>query len=128
MTFDTSINKTVAREVGAAVEEALKEVAEKFGLSVEVRGGSYDANSFRPKVEFLTKNAAEDEFRTYADMYGLDPDWFGAEFKAGGKTFKISGISTRSPKRPIICTEVGTDRRYKFTVDGIKASFVKAAI
>ncbi len=119
-----SINKTLAKEIGAAVEEALTEVAEKYGLTVQVRGGTFDATSFKPKVEFSTANAAEDEFRTYAEIYGLEGDDFGRVFTTGGKTFAISGLAPRNRTRPILATEVGTDRTYKFTVDGIKKALV----
>ncbi len=115
----SSINKTVARDVGAAVEEALAEVAEKFGLTVEVRGGSYDATSFRPKVEFKTAGAAEDEFRTYAQMFGLDPDDFGRDFVSKGRHFRISGLATRSHTYPILATEIASGKVYKFTSEGI---------
>ncbi len=114
----SSINKSVAKEIGAAVEEALAEVAEKFGLKVEVRGGSFDANSFRPKVEFQTAGAAEDEFRTYAAMYGLDPDDFGRKFVSKGRTFRVSGLATRSRTYPILATDIASSKTYKFTAEG----------
>lgn len=116
----TSIDKTTAKAIGEAVQEALKGVAEQFDLQVEVRGGTFDATSFKPKVEFTTANAAEDVFRTYADMYDLDPDDFGKEFTASGKRFKISGLAPQNRSRPILATEVSTGRGYKFTVDGIQ--------
>ncbi len=114
----SSINKSTARDIGIAVEEALAEVAEKYGLTVEVRGGSYDSTSFRPKVEFKTAGAAEDEFRTYATMYGLEPDDFGKEFTSKGRKFRISGLATRSRTYPILATDIASSKTYKFTAEG----------
>lgn len=122
----SSINRATAREIGDALQAALQPVAEQFGLTVEIRGGTFDAQSFKPKIEFKTADADEQDFRTYADMYGLDPDDFGREFTSQGKRFKVSGLAHRSRVRPILCTEISIDRVYKFTVEGVKLALSKA--
>ncbi len=127
MSTVTSINKATAKEIGAAVESALASVAEQFGLEVSVRGGTFDAGSFKPKVEFTTANAAEEDFVTYASLYGLDACHWGAEFTSKGKRFRISGLAHRSRTYPILATEIATGKQYKFTSEGI-ARALKAAV
>ncbi len=116
-----SINKAKAQAIGSAVEKALAAVAEEFGLTVEVRGGKFSPTSYAPRVEFATAGAAEDDFRTYAHMYGLEPNAFGAIFTSKGRTFRLSGLAHRSRTYPILATEVKTGKTYKFTTDGIRA-------
>ncbi len=123
-----SINKAKAQALGSAVEKALAAVAEEFGLTVEVRGGKYSANSYAPRVEFATAGASEDDFRTYAHMYGLEPDDFGKEFVSRGRTFKVSGLAHRSRTYPILATEMSDGKTYKFTPDGIQKALGKAAV
>jgi hypothetical protein len=114
------IDRQTAQTLGREIEEALREIAERHSLTVELRGGTYDASTFRPRVEFKTSTADQDEFTRYANHYDLDPGDFGREFVSQGRTFRISGIAPRSPKRPILCDEVATGRMFKFTVDAVK--------
>jgi hypothetical protein len=112
----SSIDRNTAKLIGAACEEALREVAEKYGLTVTVRGGSYDPNvgTFTPKIVFAEADAAKNEFDMYAHLYMLNADDFGKEFVSRGHTYRVSGIKTRATKMPILATEVGTDKVYKF--------------
>lgn len=115
----TEIDKTLAQALGKEVEEALNAVAERHGLQVQVRGGTYDSTLFKPKVEFTTLDAAEREFARYASLFGLKPDDFNAEFTSQGRLFKVSGVAPRSTKRPILAIEVTTGRTFKFTETGV---------
>jgi hypothetical protein len=124
------IDKQLANKIGKEVEQALQEVAARHGLTVEIRGGSFDSGSFRPKVEFKTSDADANEFRRYAALFDLDPDDFGAEFSHKGKTYRISGIAPRSSVRPILVTEVGTDKVFAFPEASVKTLLAqsKAAV
>jgi hypothetical protein len=118
----SSIDRSTAKQIGAACEEALLEVAEKFGLTVTVRGGSYDqtVGTFTPKIIFAEADAAKNEFVQYASMFLLDADDFGKEFVCGGITFRVCGIKTRATKMPILATKVGTDKVYKFASEVVR--------
>jgi hypothetical protein len=105
----SGIDRNTAEQIGAACKEALAEVAEKFGLTVTLRGGSFDPSvgTFSPKIVFAE----------YAAMFLLEPEDFGrefTEFPTGGRTFKICGIKPRATKRPILATEVVSGKRYAF--------------
>jgi hypothetical protein len=123
------INKQTAKQLSQEIQEALRVVAERHGLEVAVRGGTYDpTGEYKPRIVFTTATKAEDEFRQYAELYDLDPDDFGREFSTGGKTFRISGLSPNSRTRPILATEVSTEKTYKFTVDGAKQALALAKV
>lgn len=118
-----TITRQALKEIDADLREALKSVAEKHGLEVEIRGGSFDSESYRPKVEFKTATADEDMWNTWADLYGLSNVKFGDEFQSQGLTFRISGVSPRSSVRPVLATRVDDGRQYKFTEDSIRRIF-----
>lgn len=117
-----TIDKATAKALSAEVEKALAEVAKRHGLTVAVKGGTYDSGMYRPKVEFSTDDRESAEFTKYAHLFGLAPEDFGREFVSGGRTFKISGLAMRSSVRPILAVEVATGRTFKFTDDAVKAA------
>lgn len=112
-----SITRQDAKMLGEEIAKALAEVAEKHGLQVEVRGGTYDSGSFKPRVEFKTQGSDEATYNLYREMYDLPA--FGYAFSQGGRTFRVSGFAPRSHKRPVLAVEVATGKTYKFTVDGV---------
>ncbi len=117
MQFD----KAGIKLLNADIAEALKAVADKHGVTVEVRGGTYDpSGSFKPKVVFTAADHAQVEYERDASLLGLAPDSFGHTFKSGARTFTIAGLNLRARKRPVICT--GDDgKTYSFEVRGVPA-------
>jgi hypothetical protein len=118
----TTIDRATAKQLGAEVEAALREIAERHGLELVPKGGKFDPSvgTFKPNFEFKTSDSGANEFALYADMFGLDADDFGKEFTTHGKTFRISGIAPRSHVRPILATEVATGKGFKFTAESVQ--------
>jgi len=77
-----SITRQDAQTLGREVEEALRAVAERHGLTVEVRGGTYDSGFFKPRVEFKTAGS-DDPVRFFG----------GVSFPLGGRV--RAGLSAR---------------------------------
>jgi hypothetical protein len=117
-----SITRQDAATLGREVEEALRAVAERHGLTVSVRGGTYDAGFFKPRVEFKTDGSDKQEFERYATMYGLQATDFGRTFTSQGREFKVAGIAPRSTRRPILATETRTGRTFKFEANAVVRS------
>lgn len=109
-----SITRQDAAILGREVEEALKIVAERHGLTCEIRGGTFDAGFFKPRVEFKTAGNDRSEFDRYATLFGLEASDFGRTFTSGGREFKVSGVAPRSTRRPILAIETRTGRTFKF--------------
>lgn len=123
-----AIDKRTAEQIGREVAEALQAVAERHGLTVAVRGGTYDTTGlYRPKVEFKTADADREEFARYASMFGLEADDFGKTFTSNGREFRVSGVAPRSPKRPILAVEVATGKTYKFADAAVKMALRSAS-
>jgi hypothetical protein len=120
------MDRAAVKVLAAATQKALEAVAAEHGVTVEVRGGSYDpaVGTFKPKVSFALANAAEAEFERWATVYGLEVSDYGREFTTHGRRFRITGIAPRSRVRPVLCDEVGTDRTFKFAADSVKAWLV----
>jgi hypothetical protein len=117
MTPITTMDRAAVKRLSDAVVKALTPIAEQHGLEIKVGGGRFDpeAGTFRPKVEFALSDSAQREFANWAELYDMKPDDFGRTFTTRGKTFCISGIAPRSPKRPILADEVdGAGRTFKF--------------
>lgn len=114
------INRETAKQISAEAQEALQAVAERHGLEVTVGGGSFDAGSFRPKIEFKTAEADESEWARYAPLFDLPADAYGQEFTSSGRRFRITGIKPRSPKWPVVGVDVTTGQTFKFTVEGVQ--------
>lgn len=109
-----SITRQDAATLGREVEEALKIVAERHGLTCEIRGGTFDAGFFKPRVEFKTAGNDRSEFDRYATLFGLEASDFGQTFINSGREFKVSGVAPRSTRRPILAIETRTGRTFKF--------------
>jgi len=98
----SEINRDKAKQISADVEAALKAVATKHGLTVTVRGGSFTAGTFKPRVEFKSGDADRAEFEQYARMFGLPADAFGKTFAVRGMRYAIKGLRLNSRKRPVL--------------------------
>ena len=75
----TTLDRAAAKQIGAALEEALQMVAEDLGLNVQIKGGRFDpeVGEFKPKVVFALDGAEEREFAVLAGSFGLKPEDYG---------------------------------------------------
>jgi hypothetical protein len=124
MTALTKIDREAARQLSMATEAALQEVAEEYGLTVALKGGTFDpaGGTYRPKVEFSMADSGERKFANECELVGytVNGQWhslkaedYGAEFTSHGRTFTLTGVNLRAPKFPIQAK--GDDgKSYKF--------------
>lgn len=110
------MNKQQAVEIGDAVKVALSEVAERFNMTVEMKGGRYDidAGTFTPKVEFKSADSERVKFERDAYAVAVSPDLFGKTFEHQGKKFTVSGLNLRAPKYPLQARDE-QGRTFKFS-------------
>ena len=123
--MSTEINRATARQLSGEIVAALKEVADRHGLEVAVNGGTYGEGMYKPKVVFKTATADQDEFASWADIYGLQATDFGRTFRSKGRIFKVAGVNPRGRVRPIICDEQPNGKRYVFPADTVKAALAR---
>ena len=117
----TNFDRKTCQMLASAVEEALKEVAQRFGVNIQRKGGgSFSPTNFTMKIEAsvvgqdgTVYSREAENFKLWAKIYNLAPDDLGKSFKSyNGVTYKLVGIATKSHKFPIIA-EDERGRRYK---------------
>jgi len=123
-----TIDRNSVKEINKAVEVALQEVAQRFGLNVKVDGGKFDptVGVFFPKVEFSVEGSAKKDWEQSVHLlYSNRPVWltgddFGAQITYNGRKFELVGINLRAPKFPINAKCLADGKVYKLTEEGVK--------
>src|SRR3954469_20487599 len=97
------MDKNKAKELGADIVKALEDVARRHGMTVELKGGTFDTTGvFKPRLEFRTADASANEFARFAPLYGLGAADFGRVFSYGGNSYRVDGISPNRTGKPIL--------------------------
>jgi len=122
-TFD----RTNLRNLTTDISEALKTVATKYGISLTYKGARFSPSNATIKLEAAVIGASgvaesreRKDFTTYASMYNLNPAWLDKLFVHGGESFKITGLSTRKRKNPVLCVSQRNNKTYIFPADTVK--------
>lgn len=102
------MDKQKAQQMRVFLEVALTGFEEHFGVAVKIGSIRYtDTNaSMRLEVSEVSENGEVqsrevEDFKRFADAYGLSPEWLGEKFTVRGKTFTITGLNTRAKKYKI---------------------------
>jgi len=103
------------------IDAALVPIAKTHGLkALKLGRGTYSPGGhFTFKLEGVTEGGLDKEAELYtqATFLGLPP--LGSEFRNGPHTYKTDGLNATGTK--VLCKRVGTDDRYLYTVDVVKA-------
>jgi hypothetical protein len=120
----TSFDKTTCPAVGKRMLELLKPLEQEFGITVDYRGGTFDASGgeYTPKVVMKVGGGDKKVWDQYCDKLNLLPGHFGKEFIARGNTYVISGIQINRSK-PIIATQKATGKRFMFPAEMLRKEF-----
>ena len=96
----TSFDRSICNLIGPEIVEAIKPVAEKYGLEVTQRSGTYATYKWTTKFELVApEGAAENDSKT-ARMFGAKFD-VGFEFRDKGQTYRVTGFNPKRPKNDI---------------------------
>jgi len=123
-----NLTPTLCAKLREDLLEAAKVVGEKHGLIAEV-GEPRDIDlrsGFELRLRFGIAlpdgTLFEPEralFEVMADMYGLRPEHFGAEFVSNGECFRITGLNPNRPRYPISAERIFDGRNFKFTAENV---------
>ncbi len=129
-------NRSNCRELMAEVEEALKPIAEKHGLTLDWKGRTFYRDQMPVMFQFLVTKQDEDgnaldakaqAFKRSAVRVGLEPDDLGKEFVSNGEKFRITGLNLRAKRYPVLAERVRDGKKYKFGADMVKFGLQRAA-
>lgn len=100
----TNFTRSEHTRLSAAINAALKQVGDDFGVDLTPVGGVYGNNNAHVKVSVTVRDtgagmsSSESEFRRMASLYGMKPDWYGEAVILQGTAYEICGIKPSAPK------------------------------
>lgn len=115
MTQISTMDKAAAKTISAAVEKALQAVAKEHGLTLQMKGGSYDPHSgtYQPKMEFTLPAIANAAVAKDLKLFGIEGK-HGTVFTINGREYAIDGVNFRAKRMPILAHSTSDGRTYKF--------------
>ncbi len=122
----TNFDKPTIKVIRLAMEKALAEVGEEYGVKISAGNATYteDEVTFKVKANTIGSNGTvqskeASNWSLYAPIHGLGSLSVGDEVKLQGKTFTIAGWNTRAKKSPINIDD-SEGKGYKCSVDMVK--------
>lgn len=106
----TEMTRELAGELRADITEALKAVAEKHGIAIQLGNGSYSATHLKLALTLTLRDETgmpqtkeREAFISGAGYYGLSPDDLDKVITTlAGTKYRIAGLNPRSRKMPIV--------------------------
>lgn len=100
------------------VEKAMKEIAEKFDLVIEVGGLKKRGQNFYFIVEgglasSGDKSLEQMEFESHCHSFGFTPEDYRKKSIRDGKVFRLVGFNPRARKYPFLIKEDFSGKVYK---------------
>jgi hypothetical protein len=104
-----SFDRYTCRMLRAEIDAALKQVAEKHGISLRAGNARFGPDNMSMKLEAAiissdgqVKSPERTDFERHAAMFGFKADDLGATFPFRGTTYEIVGLKVRSRKYPVL--------------------------
>ena len=123
----TSLDRTSVKAIAEDITKALESVANKYGVAIKYKGGSFTASNCTYRIEVAVKgndgaviDRDREAFKTHSIIFGLNPNMLDQTFVHGGDTFKITGLSPRKHKFPVLAVKLSNGKGYKFPAHTIK--------
>ena len=106
----TSFNKSNLADVRSAINTSLNDVADHFGITLEIGNISFEGNRFSTKItanivseDGVVQTREREDFTRYAQsLCDLDPDWLDKSYTSQGLVYKITGLKTKARKNKIM--------------------------
>ncbi|SHI94508.1 hypothetical protein SAMN02745165_01205 [Malonomonas rubra DSM 5091] len=106
------ITQDLCEQLKQDIAEALAPLAEKYGLDLATVKEFCDDDaesvavnlrfSLPARTESVASRKEENDFRCYAEGYGMQSNWLGKEFTRGNFTYKVAGLNINLPKECVI--------------------------
>jgi hypothetical protein len=125
--------KDVLRHMRNDINEALKSVCDKYGVSITIGNIKFSTIEFTTKMRCVITNnvgglpsvqlqAEQVVFNEYCHRYNLQLTDFGAKFNFGSDKYEICGIKRSSHKYPILVKNLNTGKLFKFQENIVRSA------
>jgi hypothetical protein len=108
------------------IEETLTALGEKLGVKFTPGNAKFSPTSATFKLEVAIINpdgTAETKVRTdfkrYATVCGMKPEWLDQQITSQGKPYKILGLMPNSHKYPVLVECLRSGRNFKLMADSV---------
>lgn len=98
-------------------DAAMQKIAKKYGVTCDLSGGGWSDTTFSLKVKLEIDNPDAALKQHYTREGKVDVPKNGTIFTMHGKAFKVIGYMENRPKFPMLGEELGTGKKYKFTME-----------
>jgi len=119
------ITREVLRDLRYEINDAIEDIGKRFDINLVVGSANYTPHDFTFKLKGTVNDigdgrpAAAAEWDKYRGRFQLHDVEFGSTFSLRGIQYTISGIKPRSPKFPILATDLA-GKVYKFKVSALR--------
>ena len=116
-----SLDRDSVRQINLEIKEALKAVAEKYGVNIDIKGSRFSDSNCTTKLEIatiaesgevLTKEAID--FNRYALSQFRITKKLGDRFTFKYEEYEITGLAPRSMKYPVLAKNIKNGKTFKF--------------
>ena len=118
---------TVLNALRSEMNEALKGIADKYGITIDAGKATYGHGYATYKIDLaiikedgtaMTREATA--FKMYANILGIKAEDLGREFESHGKRYKLTGYNTKKRKYPFVAECLTDGKEYGFTESFIR--------
>ena len=130
----TAIDLKALQYLRGVIDSALDELSNEqgWGIKLQLGNGSYSGSNghFKLNISAIDESGTvvteeAEDFKRYAELYGLKPEWLGESFTYSSvrqgstpETYKIIGLKARARKRQIL-TEDGNGKRVVWPANNV---------
>ena len=92
-------------------KNAVKDLEQQYNLDIKlgnIRFGKFEfytkltCTKTTEKAKQTVMETLKNEFRMWAETYGVNPDLFGKSYTQNGKIYTVAGINNRARKYPVL--------------------------
>lgn len=125
----TKLDRQTVKNMSSDMERELEAVAKKYGVQIDMGGGTYDPDgnfaNFKVKVSTLSEDGTAqtkeaEDFKRRAAMYGLSADMLGKSFELRGEMFTVTGLAAKAKKYPVLIKN-SQGKDYKVSAQVVKS-------
>jgi len=119
------MDKEMARVMHKDVETVMALVAERHGVKLIMKGGSFTDRVYKPRIEFVelvdsdATNVAQQEWNTYCHLLGFEKSDYLRHVLINGRRAKLVAIKPRNRKYPVIVEMLDDNSRRKCTQSSV---------